>query len=57
MHATRLCMPHMGIKFKRGAIIYLSSTMVGQLGYPGFAGYSTTKVSAVSADIFSLRVN
>jgi len=45
MHATRLCMPHMGIKFKRGAIIYLSSTMVGQLGYPGFAGYSTTKTA------------
>lgn len=47
LQATRLAMPHMGIKHNRGAIIYFSSTLVTQLGMPGFGSYCGAKVRKV----------
>jgi len=44
-HATRYCLPHMGRKYKRGAIIYFASTTVQQLGFPGFSTYTGSKTA------------
>ena len=45
VYATRFCMPYMGRAHNTGAIIYIASTTVGQLGYPGFSSYTGSKVS------------
>jgi len=54
VHATHYCMPHMGIKHKRGAIIYFSTTMVSQLGIPGFGPYvgSKTAINGMAKSVF-----
>lgn len=45
IHAAKFCAPHMGRKFNKGAIVFISSTTVQQLGFPGFSAYTAAKVS------------
>merc|ERR1712137_1016771 len=54
VHATHYCMPYMGVKHNRGAIIYFSTTMITQLGFPGFGSYlgSKTGINGFAKSVF-----